>query len=652
MNEVKVEKYINDFSTNFSSDLDELQFTGNWFIDAGILGFVNLMEEVYGWDLKELRRRISEEPEVVYYGYFPLAYFFNLPQSNKDKTILNKAIQTIQQFREDRNGLLETVWWKFITQFFKDRWIRNKVLRMHTKDLLKKDGKTPKDTYSDEKYLRLIREREEKLNFALSEENCEIEFARLLGKRKLFDKNKNTHKLNLNDFLTVKDKLKNLPEQFLDCKLSMDAAFDIHERLEMYLEKLWTSLTEDSYIKNLKDKKDKKKSKFFRLPIDSGFYHNYQFFNQSKGIVEQYMSLKGVLEGKISKIARDVSKFLPSTKEFPNILYTNFDISTIKREVPNLALYLICVDLGMTDVNYGNIGKILFYSSSIEFTFAVNKKLKILINQMRTRRSKYSIFKLTWSAIIDTITETRAEYSLENMYLILLYRNEIGQIIVPQTQSFVKVEYIGIPKLQASIILDDKIRDALNRNLPVKASSGKIEEQVWLLEEFIKQRPLLSHLIRYLHLYLAEDINRRGSVSKSTLVYASIIDAKVREFKDNNRLFRDYFFNSYRQLVSEIKDEVRRAFGVINSVNVLFENQDDKENYANLLLSAIKRGDKYRFTNTILKALVEKKGEEEIVRNITNFIFNRILPNDLSWKNYAIILVGGLIEGGGTYGEE
>jgi len=30
----------------------ELKFTGNWFIDAGILGFVNLMEEVYGWDLR------------------------------------------------------------------------------------------------------------------------------------------------------------------------------------------------------------------------------------------------------------------------------------------------------------------------------------------------------------------------------------------------------------------------------------------------------------------------------------------------------------------------------------------------------------------------------------------------------------------------
>ncbi|MDI3502812.1 MAG: hypothetical protein PWR09_937, partial [Archaeoglobi archaeon] len=34
-----------------TQNIRELQFTGNWFIDAGILGFVNLMEEVYGWDL-------------------------------------------------------------------------------------------------------------------------------------------------------------------------------------------------------------------------------------------------------------------------------------------------------------------------------------------------------------------------------------------------------------------------------------------------------------------------------------------------------------------------------------------------------------------------------------------------------------------------
>ncbi len=35
---------------NSEFDSSVLEFTGNWFVDAGILGFVNLMEEVYGWD--------------------------------------------------------------------------------------------------------------------------------------------------------------------------------------------------------------------------------------------------------------------------------------------------------------------------------------------------------------------------------------------------------------------------------------------------------------------------------------------------------------------------------------------------------------------------------------------------------------------------
>jgi hypothetical protein len=39
-----------------------LQFTGNWFIDAGILGFVNLMEEIYGCNLLDLQNKFSEEP--------------------------------------------------------------------------------------------------------------------------------------------------------------------------------------------------------------------------------------------------------------------------------------------------------------------------------------------------------------------------------------------------------------------------------------------------------------------------------------------------------------------------------------------------------------------------------------------------------------
>ena len=54
--------------------MSKLKFTGNWFIDAGILGFVNLMEKVYGWDLYTLQKKIEENEKLIYYGYFPIAY--------------------------------------------------------------------------------------------------------------------------------------------------------------------------------------------------------------------------------------------------------------------------------------------------------------------------------------------------------------------------------------------------------------------------------------------------------------------------------------------------------------------------------------------------------------------------------------------------
>ncbi|AIG96911.1 hypothetical protein [Archaeoglobus fulgidus] len=37
----------NECDNSGYGESNELRFTGNWFIDAGILGFVNLMEGIY-----------------------------------------------------------------------------------------------------------------------------------------------------------------------------------------------------------------------------------------------------------------------------------------------------------------------------------------------------------------------------------------------------------------------------------------------------------------------------------------------------------------------------------------------------------------------------------------------------------------------------
>lgn len=140
----------------------------------------------------------------------------------------------------------------------------------------------------------------------------------------------------------------------------------------------------------------------------------------------------------------------------------------------------------------------MFYSLDLKFTYYVNKRLKILLEKWAKRKeNRLSIFQITWSAIIDSIMETQSIWTLENMYLI---KYRLGG-----KQDILSAEFIGIPKLQASIVVDDIIRDALNRNIPTPKKERGRRIWIWILEEFINCNPLLPHLINYVH----EDLNKR-----------------------------------------------------------------------------------------------------------------------------------------------
>jgi len=52
----------------------ELRFSGNWYTDLCILGFIKLLNEIYGWELQEIRERLRKEPHLIFAGYFPVAY--------------------------------------------------------------------------------------------------------------------------------------------------------------------------------------------------------------------------------------------------------------------------------------------------------------------------------------------------------------------------------------------------------------------------------------------------------------------------------------------------------------------------------------------------------------------------------------------------
>ena len=601
---------------------EELRFTGNWFIDAGILGFVNLMEEVYGWDLEELQRRIKEEPEKVYYGYFPLAYFYNLPHSNKNRMVLSQAIKGIESFEGDKHKLLELVWWKYITQLFTDAWIKKKLEVMHKGKVAGNKGNV-KPAFNDKKYITLLEKREELLNEIACDKECNDTLKSLLKIRNALC-DSGSHRFDLKHLEHLSNSLNALDPK---CREKVEKVLNIHAELKEYLLAQWYYLKENVSEGDVNDLK--RKSRYFRIPIDSGFYKNFMFFNNSKGILEQLEDLKNIIEGNVEyteylqKIDKTLSKFLPSDSEFPNVHYTHLGVEPLLRQVPHLFIYLLNFLNAFTFVS--GVGRVFFYGSTLEFTYHVNKRLKVLITQTK---EKHSMFKITWQAVIDALIEEKSKWSLENMYLI--------QFAKVSQQDLEDVEYIGIPKLHASIILDDQIRDAIYTSLHVGDS------KVWLLGEFIKQKPLYPLISK--HLWNA--VRKNSPPSWRASIYALAVDAKLKS-EGNPTLFSRAFFDRPRRAVVEVKDFHRD----MNSAAVVIRELSPEIGGRNLiytLFSALRRHNRNAFVNTLLKALLQVKSKDKVAM-INSYLFRRVLTNDASWEDFALSLIVGLV-GGGEYG--
>ncbi len=545
----------------------ELEFTGNWFIDAGILGFVNLMEEVYGWDLEELQEGLIKTSNEKLLSQFTYAF-----------------------------------WYKIIKDTTK-RWLEKDIFK--NKDLKKNkiDPQELKNNIKEHILHEIYRKNEELRKFTTKIDNTKDII------------------ISLNRF--VKDLINN---EFSEYKI--------------YLKKV--------FAQNKKTLLDQLKS--VGIIAYSDFFRNLSIFNPSSNVVgkeENILNLfeKLILEGyvrqdkKIRNLPTDVldkslSPFIYSASDFPNEYYCRPTTLKTLEETSFIkpVVYLLTVPFSFIRIFGKNY---LFYAFDLKFSYYVNKRLAYYIKNTESINNGKNIFKITWNAILDTLIDYKSQYSLENMYIL-----EFSEI---QNQQIQNVEYIGIPKLQATIIIDDTIRNALNTNIPINASNGRIEKSIWILEEFIKNKPLLPHIVRHIHIFLAGSINR--SKSKSSLVYASIVDAKIREFRKINKIFGKDFFNTYRELLTEIRDDSRWAFGITGDFKKLFDNQDERKKYANLLLTPIRRNSKYNFVNMLLKIFIDKKARKE-AKNLLNFIFSKILSNDVSWKNYAIIFVIGLLDGG------
>jgi len=349
-----------------------------------------------------------------------------------------------------------------------------------------------------------------------------------------------------------------------------------------------------------------------------------------EGFVREDESLpKNVLD-------KSLSPFMYSASEFPNEYYGRpMTLKTLETFAGvNPAIYLICVPFSFIWYMGKNY---LFYAPSLEFSYHINKKLRKYISNVKDESNlSKNILKITWQAIIDTLIEFKSYYSLENMYIL-----EFSGI---ENQQLQNVEYIGIPKLQASILIEDPIIEALNNNVQIDK-----DVRIWVLEEFIKNKPLYDVVLKHVSYCLREKVER--NIQRKTSLYALAIDAKIKENNEID-LFSNRFLEGFRNLVNDIKDCYFTMNLCAINVSRLFDNEEERLQICYSLLSALKKKNRIAFANILLKKFLEKTENEEVLR-LNKFVFENIISNDISWENYALALVIGILSfGGGDVGEE
>ncbi len=606
----------------------KLNFTGNWFIDLGILGFVNLIEEVYGWDLKHLNEKILLEENIVFYGLFPIAYLNSWLTVRGYKTLEKQTkYKEIKSKLENKSSqqIFDEVWWDYIFPMFKEAWKKITIKKLLEKQEIYKHW---------EKYLA-VSEFVKSLNNLLTNYKNNSNFKNLLNRKK--DINSLTIKdLNKIEDYVEKRKKDNIEKPFND---------QFYKDLQNFygnLQELKNSLLEHwEKLPRMKITKIDDKSRIlFRLPLDHGFFKNFMFFNQSKNIWEQkelfYKLIKFDLnEPSLQKIDKTVNKLFPSDKEFPNAIYTQFSTKNFKNISDKLFVFLLCFPESFTRVERVSI---IFYSNSLEFSYLVNKKLNITVKRRDTAID--SILNLTWRQIIDTLWEIKSSWALENMYLIQYKKLD--------NQSQQDVEYLGISKLQAELIIDDKVRDTLNTTIRILDKGNNPNR--WLIEEFIKNRPLLPILYRNLGLYFGskDSKNKREKKFKNTkaLIYSAALNKVISELGvEKAILFSNDFFCRKTSTLEEVKDTIQRYFSLMFMTEELFsqESPDDIKSLAYRLFSRLRRSQKYPFVNELLKEL-NGKGSHSVEKLIKHS-FENILTNDKTWQSEAIPILAGLIGG-------
>ncbi|MBC7101165.1 hypothetical protein [Methanothermobacter tenebrarum] len=599
-----------------------LQFTGNWIIDLGMLGFVNLLEEIYGWDILETQKRIKENEEIVYYGLFPFAYMCS-EIKRKDSTVSKKIIEDFlneiykRKFRSKKE-IFDFTWENHITKAATSRW---------------KDYITER-VVDDKKFISKVSKSLEKLKELIRElEDFEKEFIRKNRDeiKRFLDKKGRFQKFKYKDIKKFRDapieKFKEYGEEFIKNAKKFKKLLS---KVDRYLDKKW----KDEIVGN----KDISESTVFRIPIDNKYYKNFLFFQPGYTHEKQKEEFYHAIDFKIEKedhilnrIDKTINKFLASYRKAVNIYYAPLKTKFFINNIPYLFVYLFCFDRAFE--YYRNIDYLVFYSNDIFTTYEINKRLRLRKSKIESEEDPNSIFRGTWQTVIDTIIEMESWWVLENLYLIKYAKLD------ENTQRFIDVEYMGISRLQATLLLDDDIRRNLNQRVQVDEN-----EYRWLFEEFIKNKSLMPIIMNHLVLRLNQKTKQR---KVQPLLYALAVEAELFPAHDFTNLFEDPMLLKAKldELIPKIKESRKKMGMAMTNIQKLF-SKDIRENNAPHLFSIIRRQSKYSFVNSLLRLIISNpEKDKKLIKHLNDYVFHEIVQNDETWIYYALGLFIGFIGG-------
>ncbi|MEM4158506.1 MAG: hypothetical protein QXH71_02090 [Candidatus Anstonellaceae archaeon] len=602
---------------------DYLELTGNWYEDGGIIGFIKIMENTYGWDLKTLKKKIENEEEKVYYGYFPFAYFTSFLSEKYKKKVERRTKKLVKKLEkknfENKQKLLDFVWFKYICVAWKYEWIEKK-LEINKEKNKKKEQGPEKYKKEMEGIIKLIDELQNDLK--------EIKYnEKKLGKKKI-------------SYLKIKKILQEIKEKCSGIEIKIENEKEMGERIkekcseiEIKIENL-KSFLKDEWKKVIKANQEVLNDSFYRIPIDSGFYKNFLFFNNNSNQLTQKKYLLDLINfdlqnSKLKIIDKTINKFLPSQEEFKNINYTELSAKEFKEKNKYFAVYFACFIFAFERYGEENI---FFYSYDLELCIKVNKRIRLQKQKIKEQK-EVSIFNIAWQEIFDTLVEYKSSWSLENMYIIsykkLDNKNQEG------------VEYIGVPKIQAEMLLDDEIREGLNINIALK--SEKEVKKFTLINEFVVGNPLYPIILKYVNSIFSKEERIKDY---HNLLISLIVEAHIKKIREKNKgaLFTENFFVNYKPLLSEIKRDIRETSFNASLITKIGENRDSKENreektkLAKSLYNSLKAYDKNHFLNTLLNHLNKTK-ELSKNKNFIDWVFEKIIKNKKCFEIYGLILI-------------